>query len=314
MDERDRAEEDLRVIRTLMERATIYRAISAPTALLGGVLAIALAAFIWVREHHWAERAPEVMRHISTRSFASLWLGALAILLALNTFFVWRKAQHDGRPFISPAMKLALRSILPCLILPAATTIWFFYDGYEFDNELLLVRVFFDDSCGNDARIAAVGILRHTAGSQSGDGCHFRSLPSDLCGVRLELAGAAWQRMKNARFRQTRQSDSRERSAFHHDLAGDADGVVVSGSQSRAQYERWQSHHSSADFAQTGNGGGDERNSRSSANELCPDGEGAFGFQRISAGARTNCESGEKMITFVMSSGEGNQKFWRVTL
>src|SRR5207244_3046337 len=82
-----RAEEHLRIIRTLMERATIYRAISAPTALAGGVIAITLAAFIWLREHHWAEKAPEVMRHISTRGFASLWLCALAILLALNTFF-----------------------------------------------------------------------------------------------------------------------------------------------------------------------------------------------------------------------------------
>jgi hypothetical protein len=141
MNERERAEKHLRVIRTLMERATIYRAISAPTALAGAVIAITLAAFIWVREHHWAENAPEVMRHISTRGFASLWLGALAIVIALNTFFVWRKAHCDGRPFISPALKLALRSILPCLVLPAATTIWFFYDGFEFDNELLLVRV-----------------------------------------------------------------------------------------------------------------------------------------------------------------------------
>src|SRR5438046_6734593 len=141
MEERNRAEEDLRIIRTLMERATIYRAISAPTALAGGVLPVTLTAIIWVREHHWAENAPEVMRYISTRGFASLWLVALAIVLALNTFFVWRKAQRDGRPFISPSMKLALRSILPCLVLPAATTIWFFYDGYEFDNELLLVRV-----------------------------------------------------------------------------------------------------------------------------------------------------------------------------
>ena len=33
MHQSERAEEDLRVIRTLMERATIYRAISAPTAL-----------------------------------------------------------------------------------------------------------------------------------------------------------------------------------------------------------------------------------------------------------------------------------------
>src|SRR5213079_1951737 len=141
MDERNRAEEALRIIRTLMERATIYRAISVPTALAGGVIAVTLTTIIWVREHHWAENAPEVMRHISTRGFASLWLGALAVLLALNTFFIWRKAQRDGWPFISPSMKLALRSILPCLVLPAATTIWFFYDGYEFDNELLLVRV-----------------------------------------------------------------------------------------------------------------------------------------------------------------------------
>jgi hypothetical protein len=141
MDERLRAEEHLRVIRTLMERATIYRAISAPTALLGGCLALGLAAFIQVREHRWAERAPEVMRHISTREFAALWLAALVLVLILNTFLVQREAGRDNRPLISPAMKLALRAILPCLALPAAVTIWFFYDGYEFDNELLLVRV-----------------------------------------------------------------------------------------------------------------------------------------------------------------------------
>jgi hypothetical protein len=140
MPDRERAEEHLRVIRTLMERATVYRTISALTALFGGSLALALAAFIQLREHHWAEHAPEVMRHISTRGFAALWLGALFLVLNVNTFFVQREAKRDGRPLISPAMKLALRAILPCLVLPAAVTIWFFYDGYEFDNELLLVR------------------------------------------------------------------------------------------------------------------------------------------------------------------------------
>src|SRR5438105_13384497 len=104
--------------------------------------------------------------------------------------------------------------------------------------------------------------------------------------------------MKNARLRQTRQSDSRERSTFHHDFAGDADGLVVSGSQSRAQHERWQSHHSSADVAQTGIGGGYEGNSGSSANELRPDGEGAFSLPGISAGAGTNCEGGQEMKNF----------------
>src|SRR4026207_523695 len=114
MHQSQRAEEHLRVIRTLMERATIYRAISAPTALAGGLIALGLTSAIWASERHWAQIAPEVMRHVSTRDFAALWLGALAIVLALNAFFVWRQAQRDSRPFISPSMKLALRSILPC--------------------------------------------------------------------------------------------------------------------------------------------------------------------------------------------------------
>src|SRR5438046_6180059 len=108
--------------------------------------------------------------------------------------------------------------------------------------------------------------------------------------------------MQNARLLHTRQSDSRERSSFHHDLAGDADALVVSRSQSRTQHERWQSHHSSPDVAQTGIGGGDERNSRSPANELRPDGEGTLGLSGVSAGTGANCESREKMTTFVMLS------------
>ena len=40
--ERSKAEEDLRVIRSLMERATVYRAISAPAALVAGLLSILL--------------------------------------------------------------------------------------------------------------------------------------------------------------------------------------------------------------------------------------------------------------------------------
>src|SRR4029077_1051067 len=108
--------------------------------------------------------------------------------------------------------------------------------------------------------------------------------------------------MKNARLRQTRQSDSRERSAFDHDVAGDADGLVVSGPQSRAQPERWQSHHAFADFAQTRIGGGDEGNSGSSANELRPDGEGALSLSGVFAGVGANCESREKMTAFVISS------------
>ena len=44
MNEQERAEEHLRTIRRLMERATIYRAISAPTALVGGLLSLVASA------------------------------------------------------------------------------------------------------------------------------------------------------------------------------------------------------------------------------------------------------------------------------
>ena len=41
---------DLRVIRSLMERATVYRAISAPAALVAGFLSIFAAAAIYLND------------------------------------------------------------------------------------------------------------------------------------------------------------------------------------------------------------------------------------------------------------------------
>lgn len=141
MNDSQRAEEHLRVIRNLMERATHYRAISAPTALIGGVLALLLSGGIWWSEQSYVREHSELMRHLSARAFAALWLGALVFVLASNTFFVSREAARSGHPFFSASLKLALRTILPCLILPAAITIWFFTDGYATDNELRLVTV-----------------------------------------------------------------------------------------------------------------------------------------------------------------------------
>ena len=46
MNEPARAEAHLRVIRSLMERATVYRAISTPTALVGCVLALGAATLL----------------------------------------------------------------------------------------------------------------------------------------------------------------------------------------------------------------------------------------------------------------------------
>lgn len=126
--EQQRAEEHLRFIRSLMERATIYRAISAPTALCAAVLSIGAASYIYR-----AEPRP--------RSFAIVWLVVLVLALAANTLFVWREAKRDGRRFISGPMQMAIRAVTPCLIVPAALTIWYLTTGYLGAQELLLVAV-----------------------------------------------------------------------------------------------------------------------------------------------------------------------------
>jgi len=126
MNDRSRAEEDLRVIRTLMERATIYRAISAPTALVGGVLSILSAVFI-----HLSNQSQSLIgRPIRPREFVFIWIDVLILTVVMNALFVWREARSSGRPFISSGMKLALRGIAPNLIVPAIFTLWFLKIGF----------------------------------------------------------------------------------------------------------------------------------------------------------------------------------------
>ena len=104
--------------------------------------------------------------------------------------------------------------------------------------------------------------------------------------------------MNNAGLQQTRQSDPRKGSPFDHDLAGNTDELVVSGSEGRAEHERWQSRHASADVTQAGFGGGDEGDSGSPANELCVDGERACRLSGVSAGAGADRESGAEIKKF----------------
>jgi hypothetical protein len=134
MAERARAEEHLRIIRTLMERATVYRAISSPTALVGGLLALGLSTALY-----YAAGSLTWISYTSSRKFALVWLALLAVMLAVNALFVWREANRAGRPFFSSGMRLAIRAFAPCLLVPAATTIWFLRQGYLGNSELLLV-------------------------------------------------------------------------------------------------------------------------------------------------------------------------------
>ena len=108
------AEEHLHAIRQLMERATIYRAISAPTALTGGLLSVATAVVMIL----WQIGGPG--RNVNAYLFFEIWTLVFLVTLAANTLFIWRGAHVRGEPVMSTALKLAVRSIMPNLFAGAA--------------------------------------------------------------------------------------------------------------------------------------------------------------------------------------------------
>ncbi len=131
------AEEDLRVIRSLMERATVYRAVSAPSALVAGLLSLLTASATYLNN----EVHPVLGRSVGPREYVVAWLSVFVISLLANIYFLWREAKSSGRPFVSSGMKLALRTIAPTLFIPALFTIWFMKRGYLGAQELQLVGV-----------------------------------------------------------------------------------------------------------------------------------------------------------------------------
>jgi hypothetical protein len=115
MSEFDQAQEHLRVIRSLMERSTIYRSISAPTALVGGLLSLGGFATAYYAKHH--------LHHaLSPAQFLVVWLVILALTGLSNLVFLWRGAAQRGEPFFSGGMKCALTSLAPSFITAAVLT------------------------------------------------------------------------------------------------------------------------------------------------------------------------------------------------
>ena len=114
---RAEAEENLRVIRSLMEKATVYRAISAPSALVGGVLAVAVAALLI-----YLQRDPDFVPASAWLYFGLPWLGVLALTGAANIYFLWHDAKRRGDVFVSGGMRLAIRALLPGFLVAGVFT------------------------------------------------------------------------------------------------------------------------------------------------------------------------------------------------
>ncbi|MCB1228669.1 MAG: hypothetical protein KDN19_00285 [Verrucomicrobiae bacterium] len=99
------ARENLRTIRHLMERATIYRAISAGPALLGGILAVGLGA--------WFMSRPE---SVDVRTFAFSWLAVLVLVGAFNAILLWRESWQRGARFPSSSTIHGVLALAPAML------------------------------------------------------------------------------------------------------------------------------------------------------------------------------------------------------
>ena len=115
MTDSDSASRQLRVIRSLMERATIYRSISAPTALVGGLLSLGGFVTAYDAKHY---------RHhpLSSNEFLIVWLVILALTGLTNLFFLSRGAAQRDEPFFSSGMKCAILSLAPAFFSAALLT------------------------------------------------------------------------------------------------------------------------------------------------------------------------------------------------
>ena len=141
MNDNSTAEQNLDVIRGLIERGEIYRAVSARTALIGGVLSILTAGGIYLND----EVTRILDRPVRPRELAFAWLGVLFLTVIVSRLFLWGAPRKSGGVVNSSRMKLARRMIAPYLVIPAAFTGWFLTTGYlgAAEQDLVVVWIAF---------------------------------------------------------------------------------------------------------------------------------------------------------------------------
>ena|SRR2546426_12536247 len=97
------ATEHLQVIRTLMERAAVYRRALAPTTLVTGAVGLLASAVGWLADIG------------SPRAFGLYWVIVCIVTLASAFLVVRRQALKDSEPFWSPPTRRVAQALLPAL-------------------------------------------------------------------------------------------------------------------------------------------------------------------------------------------------------
>jgi hypothetical protein len=119
------AAEHLKLIRGMMERATVYRAISAPAAIFGGLLACITAGYLISQSG--GDDPP-----MSGGEFFWTWVAVLVISGAFNGILLWRNAKSVGDPLWSPGMRLAMMALAPAMLAGGAISYGVLGDYDEF--------------------------------------------------------------------------------------------------------------------------------------------------------------------------------------
>jgi hypothetical protein len=123
------ASDHLQTIRTLMERAALYRRALAPLMMTSGSMGI--AAFIVTR----------LTSLDSARAFSAFWLSISCVAITLSYVMVRRQALKDSEPFWSPPTRRVTEALLPAffvgfaagvyhLVREASATAWLLAPGW----------------------------------------------------------------------------------------------------------------------------------------------------------------------------------------
>ena len=111
MNDSEKALNQLKLIREMMEKATVYRALSAPAAIFGGFLAVLLGLYFLLQDKNG--------EFVDGAHYFWTWVVALIIADSFNALLLFKRAKREGSKFISSGVKLTIFRTAPAAIAGA---------------------------------------------------------------------------------------------------------------------------------------------------------------------------------------------------
>ncbi|MDZ4743333.1 MAG: hypothetical protein SGI98_07945 [Verrucomicrobiota bacterium] len=135
MNQEQWAQEQLITIRSLMERASLYRAISSPTALFAGALTL-VGSYLF--NHGFSSLIPE-----SPLSFYLFWFCLFLVISVFNIIYLGCENRRLGTPLLSRGMRSAVTDFLPSMLTGGILSFLAAYEGFEPMTMVFLWCVFY---------------------------------------------------------------------------------------------------------------------------------------------------------------------------